>query len=131
MATIDCPRSNHARAHAAQGIILQRLNRDEEALLASQRAASLDPSIRVAHETVGMVLVRAHRCSDALPHLERAIAQGSRAASVHSARGVALLDAGRLVEAEDAFDEALRINPDHEQATRCKRLVSRMRQRHN
>jgi Flp pilus assembly protein TadD len=123
---------NHARAHAAQGIIFQQLKRDEEALLASQMAVMLDPSITVAHETVGMTLVRSHRCSDALPHLEKAIALGSRAASVHSAKGVALLDAGRLVEAEAAFDEALSINPDHAQASRCKLLVNRMlRERRN
>ena len=61
-----------------------------------------------------LALERLGRTSDALQESERAVVRAPDSADAHSMRGWALLQKGRYKESQEAFREALRLEPTHE-----------------
>jgi uncharacterized RDD family membrane protein YckC/Flp pilus assembly protein TadD len=125
-----------AEAHNLRGVLLEELNRREEAIAAYREATRLNPelqeakknlseakkALRLIDKTSQRHLDRAYALDEkvelieALRECELAIQLAPDLAEAHNLRGVILDELGRKREAVAAYREALRLNPDFEEA---------------
>ena len=95
----------------AQGRMLQRAQRHDEALACFTRALALDPDHLEALGNRGGVLGALGRFEEALADCDRALALSPGHAMLLYNRGNALRQLGRLEEALESYDRALAITP--------------------
>jgi len=88
--------------HSNRAIVLGRLERHEEALMAFQTAIELDPGSALLHSNRAIVLGRLERHEEALMAFQTAIELDPGSASLHSNRAIVL---GRLERHEEALQE--------------------------
>ncbi|MCB9832103.1 MAG: tetratricopeptide repeat protein [Planctomycetes bacterium] len=105
------------------GDTLLELGRNEEAVVALEKATSMAPSSRVAQGSLGRALLMAGRPVDAEAVLEKALALPvnddavtADGSNMQVFLGTALLQQGRIDEAWDAFGAALAAQPGHQVA---------------
>ncbi|HEX7289923.1 MAG TPA: tetratricopeptide repeat protein [Conexibacter sp.] len=96
-------------AHVQRGLLLDRLDRQQEALAAFEQASELDPQDAALHRHRGVALTLLGRYADALAALERAIELDADSRALHEHRGVLLELLARPQDALAAFDRALEL----------------------
>ncbi len=97
-----------AEPHAVMGDVLRRLNRQDDAAAAYERALAITPSLPVALANLARIRARQHRYAEAETLLRRAPQHLLEVAS--SLAGV-LLDTGRAVEAAQLAAANMRAQP--------------------
>jgi tetratricopeptide (TPR) repeat protein len=127
MRTRQAQNSGNARSHAALGMLLNKLQRFDEAETALRQAIALDPVQAHYHFYLNVVLFdkaeahRAHHHDDAetLTLYEQALAESRRAIELRADHGIAWLYAGwsleklsRRTEAIEAFRHAVAWRPE-------------------
>ncbi|MBI5210518.1 MAG: tetratricopeptide repeat protein [Elusimicrobia bacterium] len=100
------------RAHLVLGRVLAARSDTEGAGREYGEALRLDPSSQEARLRLGELRLRAKRFDEAAEHLSLAT-RGPRAADAVFLLGKAREGAGRLVEARQAYEEALRLDAGH------------------
>lgn len=98
-----------------QAVALRQAGRFEESIAAYRQVLAVDPAAPDCWYNVGWMERRVGRPDAALGAYEQALRHGvTGAEEVHLNRGVILMDdLNRVDEAERAFGEALRLNPDY------------------
>ncbi|MCA9701433.1 MAG: tetratricopeptide repeat protein [Myxococcales bacterium] len=122
--TIDAAiaeRPDYARFHYVRGNALTYLDRDDEALVAYQKAVELDPKDAMPHAAVGSLIGLAYGAdtdakNQAIEHLQTALKLDPELAAAHMALGVVLLDLGRYQDAIAALENADRLQGNVETA---------------
>ena len=112
---------DHARAHYSLGVALQRVGRAAESVAHFEAAIRLEPDnpelVANAHYIAGDILRRDPTWLDeAIAHLREAVRLKPKVAQGHNTLGEALLAHGRTDDARREFAEALRLQPDFEEA---------------
>jgi uncharacterized RDD family membrane protein YckC len=127
---------NLAEAHNLHGVLLEELNRREEAIAAYREATCLNPefqeakknlseaetAIKLIEKTSQHHLERAYthdekeELVEALRECELAIQLAPDLAEAHNLRGIVLDELGHKREAIAAYREALRLDPSFEEA---------------
>jgi len=100
-----------------RGSVLQRLNRDGEALDSYDRAIGIDPSYPPVHFNRGVLLQKLRQFGAALAAFERYIALAPGVARAHYQRGNVLRDLKQLDAAVASYDQALLLKPDYADAS--------------
>ena len=95
------------------GLVLNALQRYEEALASFDRALRLKPDYAEVLANRGNALLRLERLEAALACYERAIALKPDYFTAHYNRGNALLALNQPDEALDSYDRALALSPNH------------------
>lgn len=95
------------------GFSLVTLHRNEEAILAYDRALAIDPNLSAAWNNKGDALSRLKRYDEALQALDRALVIDTGNASAWINTGIALGGLKRYDEAIQAIDRALVIDPSN------------------
>lgn len=96
-----------ARVRGQRGLILWRLNREEEALREFQRGIKLDPEYGRIRIQLAEILVSRKRYGDALAHLNEALRLDPYNPSWLASRSDVLLKLNRVKDAERDLDDAL------------------------
>jgi len=104
---------NSAEAHSDLGMVLQELERHEEALTSCNRALAIRPDFAEALYNRGVALVKLARVEEALASYDRALAVKPDYAEALCARGNAMMQLKRVAEALASYDRALAIRPDY------------------
>jgi tetratricopeptide (TPR) repeat protein len=105
------------QAQLGAGKVSLRLGRVEEAFLAFDRAAGLDPGNDVAWYNRGYALLKLERYAEAAESFRRVVALDSPfAADAHVNLAVSLAQLGRRQEAVQSLEKALAINPNNQLA---------------
>ncbi len=102
---------SRADALEARAAALRKLNRPQEALVACQRALSLDPHSARAQLLQGALLSDLGRPAEALLSFDRALQSQPENAAAHSGRGSVLMDLCRPDEALESFERAVQCQP--------------------
>lgn len=100
-----------ARHHAQFARSLTALNRQDEARIAAERGAALDPADAHTIDTLGVVFSRTGLHAQALPLFERAVALEPDNPAYQQNLGTALQFAGDFAGAEAAFRAAVAGDP--------------------
>jgi Flp pilus assembly protein TadD len=104
---------NDAEAWTALAMTLRDQNRLAEAETAYQQAINVSPDYGHAHHNLGSLYALMERAEEALASLERAEKLGVKGFELAFNRGRAFTQLYRLDDAEQAFAEAVRLNPRH------------------
>jgi serine/threonine protein kinase/Flp pilus assembly protein TadD len=99
-------------AHDCLGLVLAAEGRFDEAIVALERARTLDPLSQYASYDLAWVLILAGRWQDAIRELEPAVARHPRASELRRAFGFCLLYAGRVQEARAEFTRVLELSAE-------------------
>ncbi len=113
----------YAEGHNNRGVILQLLQRHEDALTCYERAIALKPGYAHAHFNRGTVLKKLLRREEALASYDRAIALNPDQVDAHVNRGVTLQELKRYDEALASYDRAIALNPAHPEAHNNRGIV--------
>lgn len=105
------PRSSEAWCE--HGLVLQALNRAEQAVASYDQAIALDARSANAHSNRGNALFELKRVEEAVRSYDVAIALKPDFANAHSNRGNALVKLRRLDEALASCSRAIALNPRH------------------
>jgi tetratricopeptide (TPR) repeat protein len=89
-------------------------NRYQDALVAFENAAKIDPGSTSAWIKIGEVLKNLKRYEEALQAYEKAIGLDSNDESLWQRKGQVLYDLGRKEDALRAFEKAIVLNPENE-----------------
>ena len=108
--TQEFPR--HPFGYKALGIVLRRLGRVHESIVASQKSVELAPEDTEAHSNLGNTLRESGRLEEAEVSYNQAIALKPDSAEAHSNLGITLQELGRLDEATESFRQAIELQPD-------------------
>lgn len=103
--------------------LAQFMNRDEDALKASQLWVELDPDNLEARLTLANLLARYGRSREALPHMEYIVRAGGTANFTALARGFSELDSAQRQAFQNSIDTLLNEFPDNSQLRICKVLL--------
>ena len=114
-------RDKAVSAHTTR--LAQFMNRDQEALEASQLWVELDPENLEARLTLANLLARYDRSRDAFPHMEYILRAGGIANFTALARGFRDLDNATQLEFLNSVDGLLQEYPDNTQLRICKVLM--------
>jgi len=106
----------YSRAHFNKGIALQRLNRLDESAKQFEEVVRLNPGFTQARFFLGMQWMRQNRFEEAAKQLAIVARMHPDQAGILTQYGLALEKAGRLDEAIVPFREALRLQPQQEEA---------------
>lgn len=106
----------HAELHYHCGRVLERLGRDEDAILANERAVTIDPRFTRALIELGKLYQRTARTEDATTRLEQAVTAGAEYADVYFLLGRLYQERGEVGRARSAYRRALLINDRYEAA---------------
>lgn len=98
------------------GIVLNSLNRNEEAVDSFGRAVELAPDFLDAHNSRGVLLDALGRHQEAIESYRRALALAPNSAAIVYNLGNALNASGRREEALAAYDRTVALQPDHAEA---------------
>jgi tetratricopeptide (TPR) repeat protein len=98
-------------------------NLDEALAMAKAAAARIPDSPEIA-DTVGFVYMKKQLPSLALPEFQRSIDKDPKNPIYHHHLGLALAALGQNQKARQAFEEALRLNPQFEGADEARRTLS-------
>lgn len=90
------------------GSALLRAKRYSDAISPLEQAVALDPNIAGGQESLGVALLNGDRPTDAIPHLEAA----PKSASVYNNLALAYEKKNDAANAEKAFAEAIRLDPN-------------------
>lgn len=99
-----------------QGVVLQQLQRLDEALASYDRAIAFKPGYANAHYNRGTLLKKMRRHEDALASYTQAVAWQPSHVEALNNRGVLLQEMRRLDEALACYDQVIARQPDHAQA---------------
>lgn len=114
----------HGELHYHCGRVLDRLERVEEAIAQTERAAQIDPrSIRALVE-LGKLYQKTDRKADAASRLEQAVRAGGDYADVHFLLGNLYRDQGRILKAKAEYRNALTLNRGYDRARRALSALS-------
>lgn len=111
------------------GAIYLRRGEPGQALWYFKRAVGKRPQNARARYNYGLALSKLHRRDESVKELTLASELDPTDAEIHFALGVVLLEMGRVEEAEQAFQEVLRLDPKHEDAEHNLRLIDELRRR--
>jgi tetratricopeptide (TPR) repeat protein len=100
-----------ALIHLRRGIVLERANRVEEAVVEYRRAVAHNPNLAEAHGALASYYRRHGLLAKAADAL-RTVAILSDTLTAHSTLGGVLLELGRIEEALASFERCLRLAPD-------------------
>jgi tetratricopeptide (TPR) repeat protein len=114
---------NYAEGHNNRGVVLQALNRLEEALASYERAIALKPGYANAHFNRGTVLKKLSRREEALASYDRAIALNPDHAEACNNSGAVLQELKRYDEALASYDRAIALKPLHAEAHNNRGIV--------
>ena len=104
----------HSAAHNNRGRILLRLGRYEEAAVMFEKAAEIDPRGAVPIINLAfMYITRLPNPAAAEDACRRLVAIDPEIANYHSMMGWALAVQGRFDEAQEVFERALELEPEH------------------
>jgi predicted O-linked N-acetylglucosamine transferase (SPINDLY family) len=96
-----------AALHCQMGIVLQVLDRPDEASRAYGRALELDPHQFLAWNNLGNMMQDRHRIQEAIDHYRRALEANPGYPDAHNNLGVALRELGQRGEALASFKRAI------------------------
>lgn len=116
-------RSNNARAWTLKADALERLERNEEALVCYERALEADARYIFALSGKGRTLEKIERLEEALHFYERALALDARLAFVYEMKGRTLNSLGRCQEALRCIDRALSLDARNSETHKTLALV--------
>ncbi|MBV9550877.1 MAG: tetratricopeptide repeat protein, partial [Alphaproteobacteria bacterium] len=105
-----------AEIHFNRGVLLELLERDDEALAAYDRAVAINPRHADAWNNRGGILRRHSRLEEAIDNFSRALGHAPRHLAALINRGVALGLLNRDREAAADFNRVLAIEPDNSAA---------------
>jgi tetratricopeptide (TPR) repeat protein len=97
------------------GTLLERLERSAEAEIAFLKGIEVNPSSAVAHSSLATLLLDLERPAEAEAFVRRSI-ELKPAAHRYTILGVALNHQFRRAESREAYEAALRLDPDFEEA---------------
>jgi tetratricopeptide (TPR) repeat protein len=97
---------NYAVAHHCYGVLLNTLQRNDEAVTELQRALALDPLSLGVNNYLGAALINAGRYDDAIKHLEQALELDPNHGDAHGTLGDAYLAKGQYARAVDEMLKA-------------------------
>ncbi len=101
-----------------QASILGQLDRWQEALESAEQGLAIDPDDESCGSMRVLALERLGRTEDALKEAQRMTERSPDSADAHASRGWALLHRGDARGAQEAFREALRLEPSNTWARR-------------
>ena len=113
----------YAAGHNNRGVILQLLNRHDEALAAYDQAIAIQMDYANAHFNRGTVLKKFSRRDEALASYERALALNPGHPEAHNNRGVVLQELKRYGEALASYDRTIALIPGHAEAHNNRGIV--------
>ena len=113
----------NAELHNNRGVLLQQLQRYEEALACYDRAIALKAGYANAHFNRGTVLKKMLRREESLASYDQALAFNPRLPEAHNNRGVVLQEMRRYAEALASYDQAIALQPSHAEAHNNRGLV--------
>ncbi len=111
--------------HTYLGWSLSMLSQFDAAIAECKKAIALDPDYGNPYNDIGVYLINLGRPQEAIPWLEKA-AEAKRYCCYqfpHFNMGRVFMDQGRLVEAKQAFERALAIDPEYEAARRGLEII--------
>jgi len=114
-----------AENHTYLGWSLSMLGQFDAAIAECKKAIALDPDYGNPYNDIGVYLIDLGRPQEAIPWLEKA-AECKRYCCYqfpHFNMGRVFLDQGRLVDAKQAFERALAIDPEFEAARRGLEII--------
>jgi tetratricopeptide (TPR) repeat protein len=114
---------DYAEGHNNRGVVLQQMQRYDEALTCYDRAIALKPAYANAHFNRGTVLNKLRRREDALASYNQALALNSGHVEAHNNRGVVLQDLKRYDEALACYDQVIALQPGHAPAHNNRGIV--------
>jgi Flp pilus assembly protein TadD len=103
-------------AYGNLGVVALRRGQPKEAQWFLSRAAKRRPQRALLRYNYALALFANNRSEDALNELHSAQALEPNDAAIHFFTGIVALRVGLLVEAERCFREAMRLDPQHEDA---------------
>ena len=103
---------NNAEAHGLAGQIFNRQRKYQDALECSYRGLSLDPHNTTCHYVQMMVLMRLRRFGEAKMMIASILAQAPDSPLPYAAQGWVAVYEEKAESAQEAFREALRLDPD-------------------
>ena len=119
------PKSREAHHAVVEGAELLDKGKEKMALKAFEKAARLAPSDREVHTAVGILLLSERMYREAIPYLERAVTltpdkadvmSKVRQSELYTAVGDAYGGLREFVRAEEAYQQAIALNPDNARA---------------
>lgn len=114
---------DYAEGHNNRGVILQIMQRYDEALASYNKAITLKPGYANAHFNRGTVLNKMLRRDEALVSYDQAIALNPNHTEAHNNRGVVLQEMKRYDEALACYDKVIALKPDHAEAHNNRGIV--------
>lgn len=105
---------NSATFHGHRSHLLARQNKWQASLDAAENGLSHDPENEECATIRVLALERLGRVTDAIGEADAAIRQAPNSSQAHASRGWALLQKGQYRPAQEAFREALRLEPSNE-----------------
>lgn len=106
-----------AASHLRRGVALEQVGRLEDSVAAHEKALQLDPKLVTAHVNLIALYGRLGRPEKAEEHYRAAVSLNpNQFANIHYYYGVLLLGQGKYQEAEQAFRQALQVNPFYAEA---------------
>ncbi len=114
-----------AENHTYLGWSLSMLGQFDAAIAECKKAIALDPDYGNPYNDIGVYLIDLGRPQEAIPWLEKA-AESKRYCCYqfpHFNMGRVFLDQGRLVDAKQAFERTLAIDPEFEAARRGLEII--------
>ena len=106
----------HGYAWKILGVVLTRIGKKDEALVAKQKAVQFSPNDAESHNLLGVNLRQAGRLNEAEQSFRKAIALKSDAPQFHNNLGLLLQQQGQLTAAEASCRQAIKLDPDYAEA---------------
>lgn len=107
---------DYAEAHYNQGVVLQSLEKSDEAIESYKKAINFQPNYPDALNNLGNLLKENDELQEAIEKFEWAVAYKHDFAEVHNNLGLALSDYGRPLEAIKSFENAVLHKKDYDKA---------------
>ena len=95
------------------GVVLQKKNNHDEAILNLNRAINLQPNFDQAHNNLGNVLKETGRTEEAIDSYRKTLKTNPKYAEAYSNLGNALTEVGKIEEAIINHQKALKLNPEY------------------
>ena len=99
------------RAHENYGLILQSVNRPNEAAEQFRIALKLDPTLEKSHYELGHILLSQSKVDEARQHIDEALRANPNNGEFHSDRGYLLEQSGEKDAAATEYQTAIRLSP--------------------